>query len=391
MRQNPEEPEETGAEPYWPPLPAREPVSERRLRGRGGIGLAIAVALLAAAVGGAATVAFEPGSTPNPPPEARTASLNTTAVSRAVEAGMVDVLARDGYSGLASEGTGLVVSADGLVVTNNHVISGATSIVVTAVSSGRTYQARVLGYDPAADVALLQLTGASGLRPIETGSAHVGEPVIALGNAGGQGGAPTVTSGYIEALNQMITPANETTGATETLRNVIETSTEIASGDSGGALADAHARVIGMITASALGPNGNAVGYAIPLESALRIARLIRAGHTSGAVRVGIPGFLGVSATNSPGSCGEIAGGVGGPTATGAKICMVYPGTPAARSGLRAGDVIVAVAGKAIGGANALVAATQPLNPGMSLYVTYLNAQDHTRTVRITLTTGPAA
>lgn len=386
MRQDPEEPQET--EPYWPPLPARE----LRRRGFGGIGLTIAVALLAAAVGGAATVALEQSSPTNPVPQTRTASLNTSAISRAVEAGMVDVLARDGYSGLVSEGTGLILSADGLILTNNHVISGATSVLVTTVGSGRTYSARVLGYDSAADVALLQMTGASGLRSVETADAQLEQPVIALGNAGGQGGAPTVTSGYVVALHQTITPSNATTGATETLRNVIETSAEIASGDSGGALVDAQARVVGMITASALGPSGNAIGYAIPLSSALRIARLIRAGHTSGAIRVGLPGFLGVSAANSLGSCGEVGGaGATGPAVTGAKICAVYPGTAAERAGLRPGDVIVAAAGKTIGGTSALTAVTEDQSPGMSLSVTYVNSRGTPHTVRITLTTGPAA
>jgi S1-C subfamily serine protease len=384
MGQDPEEPQET--EPYWPPLPAREP----RRRGFGGVGLAIAVALLAAAVGGAATVALEQSSPTSPVPQTRTASLNTSAVSRAVESGMVDVLARDGYSGLVSEGTGLILSANGLILTNNHVISGATSVLVTTVGSGRTYAARVVGYDSAADVALLQMTGASGLRSIETAGAQLDQPVIAMGNAGGQGGTPTVTSGYIVALHQTITPSNATTGATETLHNVIETSAEIASGDSGGALADAQARVVGMITASALGPNGDAIGYAIPLSSALRIARVIRDGHSTGAIRVGLPGFLGVSATNSPGSCGE-TGGAGGSGVTGAKICTVYPGTPAQRAGLRAGDVIVAAAGRTIGGASALTAVTEDENPGMSLSVTYINQDGAPHTVRVTLATGPAA
>jgi S1-C subfamily serine protease len=385
MRQDPEEPRET--EPFWPPMPAREPDRRRR----GGIGLAIAVALLAAAVGGAATVALEQDSPDTQTPMVRTASLNTTAISREVESGMVDVVARDGYSGLVSEGTGLILSADGLVLTNNHIIAGSTSVLVTVVGSGRTYAARVVGYDSAADVALLRLVDASRLRPIQTSGAQFGQPVIALGNAGGQGGAPTVTSGYVVALHQTITPANATTGATETLRNVIETSAEITSGDSGGALADARARVVGMITASALGPNGDAIGYAIPIGSALRIVRLIQVGRTTADIRVGIPGFLGVSVTDSPGSCGETGGpGTIGPAVTGAKICAVYPGTSAAAAGLRIGDVIVSAGGQAIAGANALTGLTERLNPGASLSVTYLDSKAHPHTIRLTLTSGPA-
>jgi S1-C subfamily serine protease len=348
------------------------------------------VALLAAAVGGAATAALEWNSTTSPAPATSTATLNTAAVSHAVEVGMVDVDARDGFSGLVSEGTGLILSSDGLVLTNNHVIAGATSVRVTTVTTGRTYTARVLGYDSAADVALLQMTDASGLRSIETGSAQLGQPVIALGNAGGQGGIPSVTSGYVTALDQTITPANETTGAVETLQDAIETSTEIVSGDSGGALANGRAQVIGMITASALGPQGNAVGYSIPLSTALQIVRLIDARHTTAEIRVGIPGFLGVSVANSPGSCGELGGAVPWSTTAGAKICAVYPDTPAAQAGLRAGDVITAAAGQTVGSANALTAVTERLDPGSSLSVSYIDTEGNPHTIRLTLITGPA-
>jgi S1-C subfamily serine protease len=386
----PQEPDEldesSGTEPNWPPLPPREP----RARRRGGTGLAIVVALLAAAVGGAATVALERSPTTSQAPATSTATLNTAAVSRAVEVGMVDVMARDGFSGLVSEGTGLILSPDGLVLTNNHVIAGATSVRVTAVTSGRTYVARVLGYDSAADVALLQMTGAAGLRSIETGSAQLGQPVLALGNAGGQGGTPSVTSGYVTALDQTITPTDATTGTVETLQDAIETSTEIVSGDSGGALVNARAQVIGMITASALGSQGNAVGYSIPLSAALRIVRLIDAKHTTAEIRVGIPGFLGVSVVNSPASCGELGEAVSGPTSAGAKICAVYPGTPAAQAGMRAGDVITAAAGRSVASANALTAITERLDPGSSLSVTYIATDGNPHSIRLTLVSGPA-
>lgn len=381
MRQEPEEPPETRL--YWPPLPPRPP---RQRRNRGGTGLAVIVVLIAAGIGAAATVTLETGSSPAP-----TASgLNATAVVSQVQTGLVDIVARDSYSGLVSRGTGLVLSRDGLVLTNNHVISGSTTLQVTAVISGRTYTAQVLGYDSADDVALLRLTGASGLRTVTTagsGRVGVGQPVLALGNAGGIGGKPTASAGYVTATGQTINPADQATGATETLRDVIETSAQVTTGDSGGALANASGQVIGMLAASGTSPAGNTVGFAIPVGSALRIAQLITAGQRTATVSIGLPGFLGVAVANSPGSCGETGGTAA--DIPGAKICVVYPGTPAARTGLRAGDVITTAAGQPVGSAGALTAVTGQLRPGVTLPLKYTDASGRAHTIRLTLTTGP--
>jgi len=383
MRQEPEEPPET--RPYWPPLPPRPP---RQRRNRGGTGLAVIVVLIAAGIGAAATVTLETGSSPAP----TAPGLNETAVVSQVETGIVDIVARDSYSGLVSRGTGLVLSRDGLVLTNNHVISGSTSLQVTAVISGRTYAAQVLGYDSADDVALLRLTGASRLRTVATagsGRVGVGQPVLALGNAGGLGGKPTASAGYITAIGQTINPADQATGATETLRGVIETSAQVTNGDSGGALANASGQVIGMLAASGTSPAGNTVGFAIPVGSALRIAQLITTGRRTAAVSIGLPGFLGVAVTSSPGSCGESGGGATAAGIPGAKICVVYPGTPAARTGLRAGDVITTAAGQPVGSASALTAVTGQLRPGVTLSLKYTDTGGQAHTIRLTLTTGP--
>jgi S1-C subfamily serine protease len=384
MRQDPEEPRPTEA--YWPPLPPRE-----RRRRRGGTGLAIIVVLVAAGIGAAATVFLERDSSPAPSATGTTAGLDVAAVTSKVEAGMVDITVRDTYSGLVAEGTGLILSSDGLVVTNNHVISGSTSVRVTAVVSGRTYRARVLGYDSADDVALLRLTGASGLRVIATGNStrvNVGQPVLALGNARGRDGLPTASTGTVTALDQTITPANTANGSTETLHGVLATSAPVTAGDSGGALADAAGHVIGIITASASGPNGNVSGYAIPVNSALRIARLISSGQGDATVQIGAPAFLGISVTNSPGSCGELGGGLGADVA-GAKVCVVYPGTPAAWAGLRAGDVITSAGGQAVTSASGLAAITGRLRPGATLSVSYADISGHSRSIHLTLTAGP--
>lgn len=396
MRQDPEEPSQS--QPYWPPLPPRE---RRARRGRGGIGLAIAIAVVTAGVAAGATVMLETGSAPAPD-----STPSVTTVASAVETGMVDIIAQDGYSGTSDQGTGLVLTSDGLVVTNNHVIAGSTSVRATMIMSGHSYAARILGYDSTHDIALLRLAGATGLRTVLTGdSARValGERVFSLGNAHGQGGAPAVSAGIITALDQTITPANQVTGATETLHGVIQTSADVSDGESGGALASSSGRVIGMLTASGTG-GGNVVGFAIPVNQALRIAAAITAGDNTATVHIGLPAFLGVSVVSSPGSCGEqsVTGPGGGATggtgpgggpvsgATGAKICAVYPGTPAAGAGLRAGYVITAVGGQAIGSASALTATTDELRPGTRLTVTYTDNTDRSRTAQLTLITGPA-
>jgi S1-C subfamily serine protease len=387
MRQEPEEPPETGL--YWPPLPPRQHHK------RGGTGLVVAVVLIAAGIGAAATVMLETGSSSAPTTSA-SPGLNATTVSSQVETGIVDIVARDTYSGLISQGTGLVLSRDGLVLTNNHVISGSTSVQVTAVISGRTYPAQVLGYDSADDVAVLRLTDASGLRSVATGNStqiDLGQPVLAVGNAEGRGGTPTASAGTVTAVGQTISPTNAATGAAETLRDVIETSAQVTDGDSGGALANAAGQVIGMLTAAGTTPGGDAVGFAIPVNSALRIVRLIVAGRRTHTVSIGAPGFLGVDVVNSPGSCGELGGGTGPPGSasgvSGAKICVVYPGTPAAKTGLRAGDVITIADGQSIGSASKLTSVTEGLRPGATLSVSYLDTSGHPHTARLTLSAGP--
>lgn len=389
MRQDPDEPGQEGPTFAWPPPPP--PVPRRR---RSGAGLVLVVALVAGAVGAGAAVVLDQNSGASSP-AARSpspGSLNPAAVAGRVEPGIVDIVARDGYSGLVAEGTGMIVSASGLVLTNNHVIDGSTSVRATVVSSGRTYTAQVVGYDGTDDVALLRLTGATGLHAVRLGDSSrvkVGERVIALGNAEGQGGPPAVATGYVTALNQTISPSNSATGSTETLHGTIETSAQVAEGDSGGALANMAGKVIGMITAEASGGQGAVSGYAIPVNAALTIVRSISGGHGSATVHIGLPAFIGVEVTNSTSSCGEL--GTGAPRASGARVCTVYPGTPASRAGLVAGDVITSADGQTVSSASALISVTGRLRPGTVLSVLYIDTKGASHAVRITLVTGPAA
>ena len=227
-------------------------------------------------------------------------TLNKAHVAAKVEPGVVDIDAAIAYSGgTSSEGTGMVLSADGLVLTNNHVIDGARTINVTLATTGKVFHATVAGYDATHDVALLRLNGAAGLKVVRVGNSAqvtVGTPVLALGNAEGQGGTPALAEGIINSLNKTISPTDESTGTTETLHGMLQTNADIVSGDSGGPLANSAGQVIGMNTANASSSQGSSsvLGYAIPINTALAVARQIAAGQASATVQIGLPGFLGV-------------------------------------------------------------------------------------------------
>jgi S1-C subfamily serine protease len=201
----------------------------------------------------------------------------------AADAGVVDITTQLGYQGAAA-GTGIVVSPTGEVLTNNHVIRGGTQITVT-VPGGPTYPAQVLGTDPDQDVALLQIRAAPGLAPATLGDSSrvaVGDPVRAIGNAGGIGGTPSVASGKVTGLNRSITATAENGFAAEHLSGLIQTDARVVPGDSGGPLLNAAGQVIGMDTAAVVDQPGQQhapEGYAIPINRAIATAHAIEAAH----------------------------------------------------------------------------------------------------------------
>jgi S1-C subfamily serine protease len=294
----------------------------------------------------------------------------------------------------------MILTTSGLVLTNNHVIEGTTAPTATLVNSGKTYKATILGYDATHDVALLQIVGASGLTPVTVGnsaSVKIGQHVLGLGNAQGQGGQPTVAPGQVTALNQTISPSDSATGATETLHGTIQTSAQIQEGDSGGPLANAAGQVVGMDTAASqtqsLNGSSAVSGFAIPLNTALGIARQIAAGTQSATIQIGLPPFMGIQVANAASGCQQ-GGGFGGPggsgTSRGALICGVYSGTPAASAGLAQGDLITAANGKTVNSAQSLITITSALRPGQSLPLSYVDNSGVTRSATVTLIGGPA-
>jgi len=384
------------------------------------------VAVLAAAAGVGTTMAVQdtgssrPGATrmPHEAAVARPGAMNDDAVYREVEPGIVDVTANLQYREETAEGTGFVIdAAAGLVLTNNHVIDGATSVTVTPVTSGKSYPARVLGYDLTDDLALLQLQGVPGLKAVTFGdSSHVtvGTPVLAIGNEAGQGGSPTVAPGVISSLDRTIKASDQSSGLTETLRGMMQTSADIRPGDSGGPLADAAGRVIGIDTAAGGGTVYS--GYAIPINQALPITRLIAAGHASPRIQIGLPAFLGVLVPDSSSTdprrqasqelrqTGVVSSSGSGctsgdttaipasvaPARSGALVDGVLCGTAAASAGIFAGDVITSIGGRAVTSPGSLTASVSRYRPGSKTPLAWVSPGGSLHTALVTLNAGPA-
>jgi S1-C subfamily serine protease len=342
-----------------------------------------------------------------------TATSNTTLsasqIASRVDPALVDVVSTDGYQGATSEGTGIVLTSTGEVLTNNHVIEGATSIKVTDIGNGKTYTATVVGYDATQDVAVIQLQNASGLTVASLGnssSVQTGASVTALGNAEGKGGTPSVATGSVTALNQSITASDELSGVNEQLTGLIETNAPIQPGDSGGPLVNSYGQVIGMDTAAdssyeLQGQSSTATqAYSIPIDEAQSIASQIEAGTTSADVHIGATAFLGVEIGSSS-STGNGSGGFGGfggfggqnsqGTTSGVSVAGTVSGSPAANAGLTEGDTITAIAGQSVTSAEDVAHDLVKYHPGNSISVTWVNQSGQSQTATMTLATGPAA
>jgi S1-C subfamily serine protease len=306
----------------------------------------------------------------------------------------VDIDTTLGYDGEEAAGTGIVLTSNGEILTNNHVIDGATSISVTDVGNGKTYSASVVGYDTTKDVAVLQLHDASGLRTasLDTSSVSVGETVVGIGNAGGTGGTPSAAGGTVTALDQSITASDEGDGSSEQLSGLIETNADIQAGDSGGSLVNSAGQVVGMDTAASAGfsfqstgDSSGYAGYAIPIGEAITIAKEIEAGSSSSTVHIGTTAFLGVEIDAN----GDGYGYGYGNASSGATVAGVITGSPAQQAGLAAGDVITSVDGQSVADASALTEALEPDKPGDTVTVGWTNASGTTQTATVTLSSGP--
>ena len=324
-------------------------------------------------------------------------------IAAKVAPALVDVNSTFGYQGAQGAGTGVVLSSTGEILTNNHVIDGATKISVTDVGNGKTYDATVVGYDASHDVAVLQLHGASGLQTAKLGdsaAAAVGDPVVAIGNAGGTGGTPTSAGGSITALGQSITASDELGGTSEQLSGLIQVNANVQAGDSGGSLVNSAGQVIGIDTAGSAGPSSQSSenqGFAIPINQALTIAQQIESGHGSATAHVGSAAFLGVQISPSGGQTGSgsyYGGGsatAGGPGTSGAAVSGVINGGAAQRAGVAAGDVITSLNGQTVGSTADLSTLMVGEHPGDQVTLGWTDTSGQSHTATIDLGAGPPA
>lgn len=311
---------------------------------------------------------------------AATGAVSSSITSK-VDPALVDINTVLGLEGGAAAGTGMVVSSDGLVITNNHVITGATKITARDVGNGTTYTARVVGYDYGHDIAVLQLEGASGLKTVSfanSDSLKVGENVATIGNAGGTGGTPSAAAGHITALEQSITAGDELDGGEEHLKGLIQISGDLQPGDSGGPLVNESGEVVGMDTAASATfqfQSSADEGFAIPVDQVQTIAKEIREGEGSSTIHIGETGMMGIL-VQSTGS-------------EGALVEDVLSGTPAASSGLSAGDTIIALDGAGVSTPTALTDLILREHPGDKVTVTWRTSGGTRQTATITLASGP--
>jgi S1-C subfamily serine protease len=326
------------------------PPKRRRFR-RGMAFGAAGLAIAATAVGSYAAVQGG-GSAAGHATTSSNTTLTTAQIAAKVDPGLVDVISTLGDQSATAEGTGIVLTSTGEVLTNNHVIDGATSVKVVDIGNGKTYTATVVGYDKTKDVAVLKLQNASGLQTAPLGnssSVAVGQNVTALGNAEGKGGTPAVATGQVTALNQSITASDEGSSAnSEQLTGMIQSNVPIQPGDSGGSLVSSSGQVIGMDTAassasdspssqadtpgasnggsgdSGTGSSGTTTAtqaFSIPINTAVTIAQEIVAGDASSTIHIGATGFLGIevapAGSSSTGSSSTGGSGDGGFGSTG--------------------------------------------------------------------------
>jgi S1-C subfamily serine protease len=426
-----------------PPMPPRPP------RRRIGLLSYLGVALAAGALGAGTVVALyhptanssasaQPSSsapaplpsTAVPTPSGGGSGANGGTLSK-VEQGVVIINTTLQYSSERAAGTGMVINAGhGLVLTNNHVIENATRITATVAATGQNFPAKVVGYDVTGDIALIQLQNPSGLHAVPVGDSSkvkTGASVTALGNADGRS-AIVPAAGQITGVNQTITASNQGgTVQSETLHGMLQTNAAIVSGDSGGPLVNSGGQVIGMDTAgndvSLPGQQQSAAGFAIPINTALSVARQIAAGQASSTIAIGYPPFIGIyvgqGTSSDPqqqaaaqqqqnnGFGNGFGNGNGGsqscyssdanlpvpstiaPVNSGTLVIGTICRSPAAIAGVAAGSVVTGVNGQAVGAPQTLHSALAKFRPGDTVSLTWVTPSGQRKTSNVTLTPGP--
>src|SRR6266700_2243711 len=434
------------------PMPPMPPPPPRR---RVGLLSYVAVALVAGALGAGSVVAlYHPAANSSAAPSAQPSvrapvPLPSTAVPMPssggtgtaggsltkVGQGIVIINTTLQYSSERAAGTGMVINAArGLVLTNNHVIENSTKISATVAATRQNFQARVVGYDVTGDIALIQLQHPSGLHQVplsDSSKVKVGDAVTALGNADGRS-AIVPAAGHITGVNRTITASDQGGVVTsETLHGMFQTDAGVVSGDSGGPLVDAAGNVIGMDTAGndvRFPDQQSAAGFAIPIKTALSVAREIAAGNASSTISIGYPPFIGIyvgqgtssdpqqqAAAQQQQNNGGFGGGNGfggngsagngqscytndsnlpvpdtiAPVSSGTLVIGTICGSPAASAGMTAGSVITSVSGQTVGAPQTVHNALSKFRPGDTVSLTWVTPSGQHKTANMTLTEGP--
>ncbi|WP_157535750.1 S1C family serine protease [Kitasatospora mediocidica] len=385
----------------WPPPPPP------RRHGRRGYLVLLAAVLVAGAAGigvdralwhsPATTSASPAGAAPPYAPAAGGSGSSSGVagdVAARVDPSLVDINVTLGYQGGQAAGTGIVLTSTGEVLTNNHVIDGASSVTATDVGNGRTYTATVVGYDRTGDLAVLQLKDASGLATAKLGDSSkvaVGTAVTAIGNAGGTDQTPSAAAGNVTALNQSVTASDQESGTDEQLTGMIQVDANVQPGDSGGALVDSSGAVIGINTAGATAGDAQQQSppqaFAIPIGTALPVVHQITSGMAGTNVHLGPTAFLGVEVATGPSSAQGTGTGAG---SGGVLIAGVIAGSPAAQSALTAGDEITSVDGQPVNSPDALTNLMTSQVPGHQVTVQWTDANGAQASATLTLASGPA-
>ena len=424
------------------PMPPMPPPPPRR---RVGLMSYVAVALVAGALGAGSVVAlYHPAANSSAAPSAQPSvrapvPLPSTAVPMPSSGGTTGGSLTKVGQGIVIINTTLQYAARGLVLTNNHVIENSTKITATVAATGKNFQARVVGYDVTGDIALIQLQHPSGLHQVPLGDSSkvkVGDAVTALGNAEGRSEI-VPAAGRITGVNRTITASDQGGVVTsETLHGMFQTDAGVVSGDSGGPLVNAAGAVIGMDTAGnnvRFPDQQSAAGFAIPIKTALSVAREIAAGHASSTISIGYPPFIGIyvgqGTSSDPqqqaaaqqqqnnGGFGGFGGGNGfggngsagngqgqscytndsnlpvpntiAPVNSGTLVIGTICGSPAATAGMTAGSVITSVNGQAIGAPQTVHNALSKFQPGDTVSLTWVTPSGQHKTANMTLTQGP--
>lgn len=354
----------------------RPPITRRRARRLPG---ALAVLML---VGSAlaAPVAAAPAPSPRAP-------LDQSALLSQVVPGLVDINTTMSYQGAIGNGTGILLNPDGEVLTNNHVIEGATEITAVSLANSRSYPVDVIGFDRDNDIALVRLRGAGGLPTAVLGTSStvaVGDPIAAIGHSNGSGAPPSYAPGAVTQIGASVRASNEAGGNTRELYDLIRVAADIRPGDSGGPLVNSAGQVVGVNVAATLTYRKDEVtggeGFAIPIDRALAIANQIRSGAASDSIHIGDTAFIGVAIADPP---------LFGNGPAGAIVRQVLPGTPALAIGLFGGDVITAVDGIPITSASDLSDVMNKRRPGDTVMLTWVDRGGIVRNAPLVLAKGP--